>query len=941
MKKNYLLLFMTGLLNLNIFCQTTGGAFVNYPITVNGTNATNNNILKRGAFVIDNNDSKWIGFNLGASVSFQLARYNGTQWDTFPAFNALSATNKVNALAVDANNNIWIGSNLGLTKYNGSTFTNYNTSNSGIVSDTITALACGNGNVYAGSNRGLSVYNGSNFTNYNQASNGMHSNIVNCITYESPNAIWLGDNSGLEKFDGSNFTFNYVSGTTADVINCIYVDAQSNKWIGTNAHGTIKYDNSNFYSMLQLFPLQATEEILGAAQWPSIVKTICQGPRGGVIFSSLTAPVNGGNSTGSIEIKGSNLYTYPAIAATNTVSGSHAIMQYDYSLNKIFVVTATGSYVNLLQRFDTIPTTNNMYGLTSSTSAFLDINNISCLIDANAGNHFDYVGNQAKYFSPSSKGTSPLHASSLWVGGYAGGTVRTAAMTYRQNGYDFWPGEINPNTGGTDSACFNFYNRVWKINRSDIANFIYHWNQGDVQNHSWIPPTVIMDWPGNSLYTGLMMAPYVDFNGDNIYNYADGDYPLIKGDQMIWSVYNDVFGSHKETGSPNNFGIEVHSSAYAFTCPGIADSNAVLNNTTFYHYEIFNWSMGPYDSTCISLWIDSDLGNYQDDYIGCDVTNDFGYTYNGDAYDDDNGSTPGYHTNLPVFACNILQGPIADAGDGIDNNHNCQIDETGEHCMMSGFTSYNNTGSQKNGILPTTNGYIVYDNLMRGKWEDGTLMTYGNQGVNAINQPSKYLYPGNTDPYGFALGGNCNNPVTPTGSFGTTGWTERQAGNFPGDRRMIVNTGKFTMQPYFNVVFKPYTLDCAFVFSQDSANCDTNSACLINRATQDNIRVKKWFNANNYPSCSSNVGIKKNTMPQLDLNLYPNPANMNVYVEFTNMQKNVTIEVFDMLGNVVQGLQYNELSKYAIIPVSELQSGVYMVKIQSAEGTANKKFIKQ
>src|SRR6185437_5518693 len=158
------------------------------------------------------------------------------------------------------------------------------------------------------------------------------------------------------------------------------------------------------------------------------------------------------------------------------------------------------------------------------------------------------------------------------------------------------------------------------------------------------------------------------------------------------------------------------------------------------------------------------------------------------------------------------------------------------------------------------------------------------------------------------------------------------------DRRMMINVGKFTMQPG-----GMYELDYALVFTQDSANCDTNYTCLINRATQDNQRVKHWFNTNTYPSCLnlSNVGIKKNATPQLDLTLYPNPANTNVYVEFAAAQKNVTIEVFDMLGNLVQGLQYNELGKYAIIPFSVLQSGVYMVKIQSAEGTANKKFIKE
>jgi len=315
--------------------------------------------------------------------------------------------------------------------------------------------------------------------------------------------------------------------------------------------------------------------------------------------------------------------------------------------------------------------------------------------------------------------------------------------------------------------------------------------------------------------------------------------------------------------------------------------------------------------------------------------NDFGYIYNGDNYDENVGFNTGYYYNLPVFACNILGGPFADAGDGIDNNHNCQIDEPGEKCLMSGFTYYNNSGSPLNG---NPSGAQSYYNLAASKWENGTHMTYGSQGLTVGNTPCTYLFPGNSDPYGFGFGGNCSSPVTPSGSYGTTGWTEGQAFDAPGDRRFQANVGKFTMQPG-----GMYELDYALVFTQDSANCDSNNLCVIKSAVKDNQRVKRWFNNNSYPSCLSlnGVGIKKNTAPQLDLNLYPNPTTNNVYVGFTTAQKNVTIEVFDMLGNLVQGLQYNDFTKYALIPVSTLQSGVYLVKIQTAEGTANKKFIKE
>jgi hypothetical protein len=314
--------------------------------------------------------------------------------------------------------------------------------------------------------------------------------------------------------------------------------------------------------------------------------------------------------------------------------------------------------------------------------------------------------------------------------------------------------------------------------------------------------------------------------------------------------------------------------------------------------------------------------------------NDFGYVYNGDNYDDDISSLTGYHTNLPMLACNILRGPLADLNDGIDNNHNCQIDEPGENCMMSGFSALFNTGSAQNGNPYYSSSFY---NLSASRWEDGSSITYGNLGLTAGGQACTYLFPGNSDPFGYGLGGNCNNPVTPTGNYGANGWTREQGGGIETSYNLLINIGKFTMQP--NSINE---LDYAIVFSQDSAHCDSNNTCVIAKGTQDNIRVKNWFNNNTFPSCLnlSTVDIKKNIVPELSLNLYPNPASTTVYIEFNQTQKNVTIEVYDILGNTVSGYTYNQLDKYAAIPVNTLQNGVYMIKIQSADGTAYKKFIK-
>src|ERR1700758_930809 len=99
MKKIYSLILLAVLKTTGAFSQVTG--ITSYPVSIPSTTVHITNLTKVSTFVIDNNNNKWIGFNYGNANSFQLLRFNGAQWDTFPAFNAINPLNKVNALAVD------------------------------------------------------------------------------------------------------------------------------------------------------------------------------------------------------------------------------------------------------------------------------------------------------------------------------------------------------------------------------------------------------------------------------------------------------------------------------------------------------------------------------------------------------------------------------------------------------------------------------------------------------------------------------------------------------------------------------------------------------------------------------------------------------------------------------------------------------------------------
>ena len=419
----------------------------------------------------------------------------------------------------------------------------------------------------------------------------------------------------------------------------------------------------------------------------------------------------------------------------------------------------------------------------------------------------------AKYEVPKGSNSYACFAGSLWFGGRVGGQLRVSAMTYRQSGIDFWPGPLDPLSVEIDAATCAKYDKHWRFNRADVDKF-YANNAAPDPYYS--VPTWIKEYPGNApIPTNQFnyLAPFTDVNNDLVYDYSSGDYPgynvtgapiafgdckkMLFGDETLFWVFNDKGNIHSETTSQSQIGVEIRAQAFEFA------TSDELNDMTFYNFEIINRSTNKLDSTYLAVWVDSDLGNYIDDYIGCDVKRGLGYIYNGDNYDDDQSGQTGYHAQLPALGCDFFQGPNADTSDHVDNDRDgcldCTYDKdpltgalTGtftsdkvrpEQIIMSRFAYYNNTSDPKNGNPGTTGNGIHFYNLMKGLWKDGSPMTYGGNGVGGAI-PCEFLYPDVTDPTGSGTGG-----------IAQPAWTEVTAANQPGDRRFLQSAGQFTLQP--------------------------------------------------------------------------------------------------------------------------------------------------
>ncbi len=447
----------------------------------------------------------------------------------------------------------------------------------------------------------------------------------------------------------------------------------------------------------------------------------------------------------------------------------------------------------------------------------LDINNVRTRILAAGDMWWDLTN--AKYEIPKGSNSHSMFAGSLWVGGYdATGQLHVAAATYRQTGNDFWPGPLGLNGSDPETSsdiCVK-YDKHFKITRKEVDEFYA----------GGAPTSAILNYPGNgdqSLGQLPTLAPFEDLNSDGFYDPSAGDFPRYNvsgasiskadcknrlfGDQTLWWVFNDKGNIHSET-TGKAIGMEIRGQAFSFS------TNDELNDMTFYNFQLINRGTFTLDSTYFGVWVDADLGNYSDDYIGCDVQRGLGYIYNGDNYDEDQGGQIGYHDKLPALGCDFFQGPVANIGDGIDNDKDGCTDctyyvdpTTGqqdttqiiselterETISMSKFLYYNNDGSpQGNPTGSVGNGAHFYQ-YITGTWKDGQPMVFGGDGYpghsGATAIPTNYMFPGDSDPDNFGTNG------TPA-PFAN--WSETNTGagsNQPADRRFLQSAGPFTLIP--------------------------------------------------------------------------------------------------------------------------------------------------
>jgi hypothetical protein len=536
----------------------------------------------------------------------------------------------------------------------------------------------------------------------------------------------------------------------------------------------------------------------------------------------------------------------------------------------------------------------------AQTFEYLDINQVKARVNSGGDLHWDpNSGNFGGYECPKGSGKNWGAPASLWLGGKdIGGQLKLAAQTHHQGGIDYYPGPLTTSSATTNSTTVNQYNRIWKLNKTDIDDFLTNLANGNVQNGSFTPAADLLSWPANGDINqnySSQLAPYMDVDGDAIYNPLAGDYPLIKGDQAIYTIFNDNYLPHQSSlGQP--IGVEIHLMAYAYGPCNITASNQFLNYTTFYNYKVINRSSFRLDNFYAGLFNDFDLGPYRNDYVGCDVIDRYAYTYNTSK------------TSNPAIGVVQLKGTI-NTHNSIDDNGNGLIDEPFEQMGMTGFMYFNNSFPGVSLSQTDPANATQYFQYMSGFWKDGTPLTCGGNGYGG-SISTKYAYPSNT---------------YTNGPCGSSTWTETGVGS---DKRFVMSSGPN--------IYYPGAIDefeYAYITAFDSI---TNTP--LAKLDLDVQNLHSIYNSTLNQCLTTSLKEQKN---QTAFTLLPNPTNalLNI-ISGKTINGNVKIEIMDALGKILISKEHRELNQTSI-NVSDLSSGIYFVKIISGENTSTKKFIKE
>lgn len=206
-----------------------------------------------------------------------------------------------------------------------------------------------------------------------------------------------------------------------------------------------------------------------------------------------------------------------------------------------------------------------------------------------------------------------------------------------------------PHADATGLDYHRRYHQLWRIDRDEITHHIAHH-----ADPGYYMPYNIASWPGNGDAANgepARVAPFIDLNGNGIYEPAAGEYPAIRGDLAIYYIQHDY---HDSLWFPERALLDRHVMHYAFR----NSWDGFLHQTVFTNIKLINRSDRTYTNAYFGAQTFFEIGCPDDDLIACDTTLSLSYMYNGDNNDDGCLDYPAYGQAPPAQGVVWLSSPM-------------------------------------------------------------------------------------------------------------------------------------------------------------------------------------------------------------------------------------------------------------------------------------------
>ncbi len=376
---------------------------------------------------------------------------------------------------------------------------------------------------------------------------------------------------------------------------------------------------------------------------------------------------------------------------------------------------------------------------------FIAINQVFMWLANNGdGSHDPRTDGNGFYWPGGQNATkSAIFEDGLIFGGKLGREIRMNGNTHRQG---LQAGKILED-GTADDPTLDKY-RVYKITKG--------WESFPPGPERDARQKDYEEWP---ILDG---APYIDVNGDGEPT-ENVDLPRYEGDETVWYVANDLDAARSTfTYGTLPMGLEFQTTVFGFKRTG------ALGDMIFKKYKIINKGKNTINDLILGYWSDTDMGDANDDYTGCDTALSLGYTYNSTNSDGIYGTPP------PAIGYDFFQGPIL-PGAPTDTAKFLGEKRAGfRNLPMTAFSFYiNGSSTYRDPSQGLASGSVEFYNYLQGLVWNG----------------EPFIDPTNSQEVKFVLAGD---PVAGSGWYEGGGWP---SGPPAGDRRHLMSSGPFALAP--------------------------------------------------------------------------------------------------------------------------------------------------